>query len=228
MRCGRSPKSNPDIDLDRAVIRGKRVSGRSSTHRRPETAKDSITYRDLLLAGGTGKTFQELFQDYQSLVYLFRGAQTADATLPDPEPQLVHTDPHEFKTIHVSLKTKKILEAEASVINTRVLALAAIKEPGARRVEIENIQKEAARLHMVQHPETMLYVHNEARVVALENINNPQADPKLSTYAVAVFRARLQGVDSLGIRSKVADVLDQNPQEIRISGDHIRPELKHS
>lgn len=223
-------ETNPNIDLDRAIIKGKRVNGRNSMSRNTQAQRASKGYSDLLLAAGMGKTFQELYEDFYSLVHFFQSAQMTGntAAAPAPEAQLVHTDLHEFDTIFVSQKTREMLEAEASVINTRVLALAAIKEPGARRVEIENIQKEAARLKMVQHPETMLYVHSEDRVILLEMSNNPHADAKLCIHAVCVFRPRPQGVDSLGIRSKVADVLDQNPQEVRISGDHIKPEFKHS
>lgn len=223
-------ETNPDIDLDRAIIRGKRVNGRNSFRRSSEAHAGGMTYRELLAAAGGGKTFQEFLDTCKSLANMFDGALAAGYATgaATKEKQLVQTDIHEFDFIFVSTKTKEMLEAEASALNTRVLALAAIKEPGARRVEIENIQKEAERLHMVQHPETMLYVHSEARVIALELIHNPLADAKLCTHTVCVFRLRPQGVDSLGIRSKVADVLDQNPQELRVSGDHIKPELKYS
>lgn len=221
-------ESNPDLDLDRAIVRGKRVNGRSGMRRSGDAHKMGTTYSDLLLAAATGKSFQELFESYKSLGYFFQGAQTAGHVPASSEKQLVQTDLHEFDFALVSQKTKEILEAEASALNTRVLALSAIKEPGARRVEIENIQREAERLHMVQHPETMLFVHSEARVITLEMIHNPTADAKFCTHTICVFRHRPQGVDSLGVRSKVADVLDQNPQEVRISGDHIKPEFKYS
>ena len=222
-------ESNPDLDLDRAIVRGRRVNGRSGMHYRGESHKSAMSYGDLLIAAGAGKTIQELLKQYQSLAYLFESvrATTAPAVVP-AEKELVHTDLHEFDMAYVSQKTKEILEAEASVINTRVLALAGIKEASARRVEIENIQKEAARLNMVQHPETMLYVHSEARVITLEMIHNPLADARLCAHVVCVFRPIANTVDSRGIKVQVADVLDNKPSELLVSGQHLPPELKHS
>jgi hypothetical protein len=220
-------ESNPHIDLERVSVKGKRVNGRGNMLQKSQKNGSGLSYADYLIMAAAGNSLEVIYKNFQSLMFFFQDAQKAGLG-PTPSQQLVQTEKYEFDMAYVSQKTKETLEAEASVLNTRVLALAAIKEAGARRVEIENIQREAARLNMVQHPDTMLFVHNHARVVTLEMINNPMAEAKLCTHVVCVFRPRPQGVDSVGIRSKVADVLDQRPGEMLVSGDHIKPEFKHS
>lgn len=223
-------ESNPNLDLERASVRGKRVNGPNSKPRNNSANPKDVGYVAALLAACNGPSIQKIYEQFQSLAFFFQEAQKASvAGAALSGPKLVENDDYIFDTAQVSLKTIMALEAEASVLNTRVLALASIKEPTALRVEMENIRKEAERLNMVQHPETNLYIHSEARVIALEMINNPHDDAKLCTHAICVFRPKMHGIDSVGIHRKgLGDVYNNDVAEAIVTGQHIAPEFKHS
>ncbi len=174
-----------------------------------------------------GVTLEDVFQTFKDLTHSFGLAKAAVAAPGDP--RIYQTELHEFDLARVSPQTQALLDSEAETIAARVAALEGIDDHALRRAEQKKIAALAAEYDMILHPRLGRYVHSEYRVAEVEMKFNPAAEAQRCTHIVCVYRLRPQGVDSLGIRSKVGDVLAQdNPADVVASGSHLPPALKIS
>lgn len=218
-------------DPNATSVKGRRLTNRSlsqSHHNLYDPADGLVKY--LLLSTPSNLTFKDVQEGVRTLMDCFSAARDTRA---QQDIRIATTDKYEFDLINVSPETQKTIDREAGIMRTRLLALAGIKDYSARRVEEEKIEILAREFDMIVHPNTGEYVHNFLRVLEMEMINNPGADKARCTGMVCVFRPRQpQGVGDMGIRSKVGDVLDNNPAEVIASGDHLKgeppPALRHS
>jgi hypothetical protein len=184
----------------------------------------------LLLSRDGNITLKDVRDGVQTLMTAFSAVQNTQAK---PDIRIAATDKYEFDMVPVSPETQKTIDREAGIMRTRLQALATIEDFSARRVEQNKIEILAREFDMIVHPKTGEYVHSFMRVLEMEMTNNPGADASRCTVSVCVFRLRQpQGVDDMGIRSKVGDVLDSDPAEVIASGDHLKgarpPEFRHS
>lgn len=215
-----------DVDGPVPMVKGRRITNRGCAQTCHDPKKQySLT--DFMFATGAIASIKEVYDAFKDLTHSFGMAEAAIAAPGDP--RIHQTELHEFDLARVSPETQRILDREADIIATRVAALEGIDNHAVRRAEQEKIAALAAEYDMLLHPRIGRYVHSEYRVAEVEMRFNPTAEAKRCTHTVCVYRLRPQGVDSLGIRSKVGDVLAQdNPAEVITSGQHIPPALKIS
>lgn len=208
--------------------KGKRLNDRFPVHKRKhhEDEHKKGLWEFFFAAGAISASVQELFDTFKDLTQTFSLAKSA-ATVPG-DPRIHQTELHEFDLARVSPQTQALLDREAEIIATKIAALDEIDNQAVRDAEMEKIAALAAEFDMMLHPRIGRYVHSEYRVAEVEMKFNPAADAQKCTHTVCVFRMRAQGVDNLGVKRMVGDVLDQNPQELIVSGAHIAPALKHS
>ncbi len=216
-----------DIDGPVPMVKGRLITNRGRAQARHEPEKQYNLMDFMLAAGAIGASIKEVYETFKDLTHSFGLAKAATAAPGDP--RIHQTELHEFDLARVSPQTQALLDREADIIATRVAALEGIDNHAVRRAEQEKIAALAAEYDMLLHPRIGRYVHSEYRVAEVEMRFNPAAEAKRCTHTVCVYRLRPQGVDSLGIRSKVGDVLAQdNPAEVITSGQHIPPALKIS
>lgn len=235
--------TNPDATAE-TIVRGKKMGGRRqfgdhSSARRQERA----TVEEILAlkrGGMLGFEFlREIVESPQKFMNSLRAKFTASVPAPHKTTAIAHYQDalYEYDTVKVSSKTGEKLDTEIAEIHTRVDRLHTIKCMETRHVEAEKILVLAEKYNMRLHPKTRLFVHDIERVDELEERYNPRGDLACTGIA-CYFRAKYTpGGDSVrGIKSKVADVLDNNPAEVNASGDHLKghgealkaPELRHS
>ncbi len=236
-------ETNPDATPD-DIVRGKKMGGRRqfgdhNSVRRHERA----TIEEILALKRGGllgfEILREIVESPQKFMDSLRTKFAASVPAPHKVSAVTKYEDalYEYDTVKVSPKTAAKLDAEIAEIHTRVDHLHTIKCMETRHVEAEKILVLAGKYNMRLHPKTRLFVHDIERVDELEERYNPRGD--LSCTGVACyFRTKYApGGDSVrGIKSKVADVMDNNPAEVNASGDHLKghgeplkaPELRHS
>lgn len=220
-----------DRNPDATSVKGRRLTNRmtsQSRHEHKNAAPSLMEY--LLLCGNNNITLKDVREGVRTLMACFSAARDTGAK---PDIRIAATDKYEFELVKVSPETQKTIEREAGIMRTRLMSLAAIKDFSARRVEEGKIEILAREFDMIVHPNTGEYVHSFMRVLEMEKTNNPGADASRCTGTVCAFRPRQpQGVGDMGVRSKVGDVLDNDPAEVIASGDHLKgappPAFRHS
>lgn len=219
-----------DRNPDATSVKGRRLTNRT-TSQSHHKSKDEFSLMEYLLLSRSSKiTLKDVREGVRTLMATFSAARNAQAK---PDIRIAATDKYEFDMVPVSPETQKTIDREAGIMRTRLQALATIEDFSARRAEQDKIEILAREFDMIVHPKTGEHVHSFMRVLEMEMTNNPGADASRCTVSVCVFRLRQpQGVDDMGIRSKVGDVLDSDPAEVIASGDHLKgarpPEFRHS
>lgn len=213
---------------DATFVKDRRITNRGRMQHLNGNPENKMSLTDFMFAtGAIGASIKEVYETFKDLTHSFGIAKAAAAAPGDP--RIHQTELHEFDLARVSPQTQALLDREADIIATRVAALEGIDNHAVRRAEQEKIAALAAEYDMLLHPRIGRYVHSEYRVADVEMKFNPGAEAQRCTHTVCVYRLRPQGVDSLGIRSKVGDVLAQdNPAEVITSGQHLPPALKIS
>ncbi|HEU4838253.1 MAG TPA: hypothetical protein VFS88_02460 [Micavibrio sp.] len=219
-----------DLNPDATSVKGRRLTNRATSQSRHESRGAPSLMEYLLLSGNRNITLKDVREGVQTLMACFSAARNTEAK---PDIRIAATDKYEFDLVPVSPETQKTIDREAGIMRTRLMALETIEDYSARRVEQDKIEILAREFDMIVHPTTGEYVHSFSRVVEMERTNNPGADACRCTGAVCVFRMRQpQGVGDRGVRSKVGDVLDNDPAEVIASGDHLKgappPAFRHS
>lgn len=132
----------------------------------------------------------------------------------------------------VTFATQAQIEKEAAILESEYDKLEAMSanietlEPGVRARQALKLLNLSDEFDMRRHPENNVWVPSYTRVQELERTHNPHGTMECKGL-VCVFRHRSAiAHDSMGIKSKVGDVLDQNPEEAVRSGQHLSAEVK--
>lgn len=212
---------------DAAFVKDRRITNRGLMQNRHANPEKKMSLTDFMFAtGAIGMSIKEVYDTFKDLTHSF-GLAKAAVAVPD-DPRIHQTELHEFDLARVSPQTQALLDREAEIIATKVAALEGIDDHAVRHAEMDKIAALAAEYDMMLHPRIGRYVHSEYRVADVEMKFNPTAESQKCTHTVCVYRMRPQGVDNLGVKRMVGDVLDQNPAEVIASGQHIPPQFKHS
>lgn len=235
--------TNPDATAE-TIVRGKNMGGRRqfgdhSSVRRHERA----TVEEILALKRSGllgfEILREIVESPQKFINSLRSKFAASVPAPHKVSAVTQYEDalYAYDTVKVSPKTAAKLDAEIAEIHTRVDHLHTIKCMETRHIEAEKVLILAEKYNMRLHPKTKMFVHDIERVDELEERYNPRSDVDCVGVA-CYFRAKYTpGGDSVrSVKSKVADVMDNNPAEVNASGDHLKghgeplkaPELRHS
>jgi len=132
-----------------------------------------------------------------------------------------------YDTMNVSRPVFEKLMKESEIIAKKLEEAEAIKDSGQRVVMLQSVEKLAEEFEMRIHPLTKVYVHDYNRVLREEqaceaaNKLNHQHTESLQ-LRVCYYRAKAELSDLRGIKSKVADQFDNTPEEVQVSGDHLK------
>ena len=128
-----------------------------------------------------------------------------------------------YDTTKVSAQTHRILTKEFGIVQAKIveIEIARVKNPAREPELVLELKGLVSEFQMMQHPKTHRYIHSIERVEAEEAKWNPQLDPTLQIGLALIYRAKACTADARGIKSRVGDVYDQNPQEAIASGGHL-------
>ena len=125
-----------------------------------------------------------------------------------------------YDTVMVSKNAHEKLMKESEILNAKVAELQGIKDHKIRAEMAKRVEQLAEEYEMRAHPLTGLYVHDINRVMREEkscNIHNHAAE-----FRVCIYALKAEHGDVRGIKAKIADQYDQTPEEVQVSGDHLK------
>ncbi len=121
-----------------------------------------------------------------------------------------------YDTIAVSMATAIALNAEADHLAELVQEIREEKDPAKiTRLQME-LNDIANYYSMRPHPVTGLYVHCYDYITKIESIHNPHQMLKADGF-VNYFIAKADIATSRGVKRAIADVYDQNPEEVQLT-----------
>ncbi len=232
-------------DLQEEIRTIERDDGEEITHtatgkmivRNTPSSKSSVrrTLYDAWLAGGMFTAAEKLMGDLIGFATstLVAGAATSSAAAdnisaafgsrvkPHRALQPQHDDgEYIYDAMNVSQPVYEKLMKEADIIAAKLEELEAIDDP-AKRDEMEKaLEKLAEEFEMRLHPVTKVYVHDFNRVLREEQ---EYRGPTLNReFRVCVYLHKSQLDDLRGIKAKIGDPYNEDPQEAIAAGDHLK------
>ncbi len=125
-----------------------------------------------------------------------------------------------YDTVLVSKDAHEKLAKESDSINAKLLEMATTKDPERRLALATDIEEMSEKYEMKLHPITRAFVHDINRVFREEqscNLHN-----HVQEFRVCIFAAKAEHGDLRGIKAKIADQFDNTPEEVQVSGDHLK------
>ena len=125
-----------------------------------------------------------------------------------------------YDTVLVSKAAHEKLTKESDIINAKLVEMAETKDPERRLALASDIEELSEKYEMKLHPITRAFVHDINRVYREEqscNLHNHSQE-----FRVCIFALKAEHGDLRGIKAKIADQYDQTPEEVQVSGDHLK------
>lgn len=129
-----------------------------------------------------------------------------------------------YDVMNVSRPVYDKLMKESELIAKKLEEAEILPAGPARDEKFKAVEKLAEEFDMRLHPLTKVYVHDYNRVLREEKLCGADLQVKQQDMHlhVCIFRAKAELSDLRGIKSKVADQYDQTPEEVQVSGDHLK------
>ena len=126
-----------------------------------------------------------------------------------------------YDTERVSEGTFNRLEQENAIVTAALEKIAGTADEKQKKVLLSKLQILVEEFQMIPHPVTGRYIHCIDHVHDMEKKFNPQMKQDLQIGLALVYRVNEVTADVRGVKSRVGDVYDQNPQEAIASGGHL-------
>lgn len=127
-----------------------------------------------------------------------------------------------YDAMFVSSPVHKKLMQEAEIIATKLAQMEAAKgNTSLQKTLGEAIEKLAEEYEMRIHPLTGVYIHDFQRVMREEKQLNGKQSLKCE-FKVCVFLAKAELADLRGVKAKIGDPYNDDPQEAIAAGDHLK------
>lgn len=138
----------------------------------------------------------------------------------NPQNRVYEDQEYIYDTVLVSKSAHDKLVKEAETINAKMVEMVSTKD-AKRRLELAtDIEELSEKYEMRLHPITKEFVHDVNRVFREEqscNLHN-----HLQEFRVCIYALKAEHGDLRGIKAKIADQYDQTPEEVQVSGDHLK------
>ncbi len=216
---------------------GKITTAKTNAQRKHAHAQHGIDGASILLGAAIASA-----QSALGAAMHFAAGLSASGALQLKTAQGVHAlhkaedDHYIYDTVLVSEQTATQLNSEAQHLSDLVQEIKEEQDPKiAARLQME-LDDIAAYYNMRPHPVTGLYVHSFDYIERVERINAPNPEA-IRTGAVCFFLAKADIASSRGVKRAIADVYDQNPEEvqltqadtaIQVAAKPVPPTLTHS